>query len=336
MHRVEDYDAWDELVHRSPQGTLFSERSYLGWTGRKYHLWWVKQGTELKAGVCLVVSDDERRCELDDFVIYGGILFDLNPKRQMVKLRHDEFQITEFVAEHLTHHYEAIELALSPQFMDMRPFLWHRYHDAEIHKYALELRYTSYLELANLREFAGNEEGSIFFAEMETVRRYSVREAARKGGMVILGNDSHILLTYYQNLMARQGNPQPVEKLAAMRRVIDGLLLTKRGVIFHVLDVSGNIVYAIMYGWDNKRAYYLFAAGHPETSTPWQGTLAHWEAFKYLAQRCEINEVDLEGVNSPQRGWFKLGFGGDLRAYCQVSKGIPSSTNNQPRRDSTQ
>lgn len=320
MHRVEDYDAWDALVRRSPQGTLFSEQSYLRWTGRKHHLWWVKQGTEVKAGVCLVVSDDEQRCELDDLVIYGGILFDLNPKRQLVKRRHDEFQIAEFVAEQLTDRYEAIELAFSPQFMDMRPFLWHRYHDAEIHQYALELRYTSYLELADLREFAGNEEESIFFAEMETVRRYSVREAKRKGGTVILGKDSHVLLTYYQNLMDRQGDTQSVEKLAAMHRVIDGLLLTKHGVIFHVLDTSGSIVYAIMYGWDTKRAYYLFAAGHPEKSTPWQGTLAHWEAFKYLSQRNGINEVDLEGVNSPQRGWFKLGFGGDLRSYYQVYK----------------
>jgi hypothetical protein len=122
-------------------------------------------------------------------------------------------------------------------------------------------------------------------------------------------------------LMARQGDSQPAEKLASMRRVIDGLLSIHRGQVFHVLDADDTIVYAVMYGWDHKRAYYLFAAGHPEKSTPWQGTLAHWEIFKYLSQKCKIDEVDLEGVNSPQRGWFKLGFGGDLRPYYHVRKG---------------
>ena len=38
-----------------------------------------------------------------------------------------------------------------------------------------------------------------------------------------------------------------------------------------------------------------------------------------LANRTKIGEVDMEGVNSPQRGWFKLGFGGNLLPYYQIS-----------------
>lgn len=320
MHRVAEDEDWDALVCRSPQGTLFSERAYLHWTGRKHHLWWVKQGTELKAGVCLVVSDDEQRCELDDLVIYGGILFHIDPKRQLVKRRHDEFQITVFIAEQLAIRYESLEFPLSPQFSDLRPFLWYRYHDSPEHKYVLNLRYTSYLEIGGLRDWSGNEEDSPFFANMETVRRYSVREAARKGGSVNQCADSQLLLSYYQELMERQGDTQPSGKIAAMKRVIEGLLEAGRGVIFHVFDIHGTVLYAVMYGWDGKRAYYLFGAGNAEISTPWQGTLAHWEVFKYLAQKCTIDEIDLEGVNSPQRGWFKLGFGGDLRSYYYASK----------------
>jgi hypothetical protein len=84
------------------------------------------------------------------------------------------------------------------------------------------------------------------------------------------------------------------------------------------MNAEGTVVYAACYGWDSKRAYYLFGGGHPHVSEPWQGTLVHWEAFKDLAQGRNLNEVDLEGVNSPQRGWFKLGFGGDLRPYFHV------------------
>jgi hypothetical protein len=31
-----------------------------------------------------------------------------------------------------------------------------------------------------------------------------------------------------------------------------------------------------------------------------------------------IAEVDLEGVNSPRRGWFKLSFGGALLPYYEL------------------
>lgn len=320
IHKVDDYTAWDDLVRRSPQGTLFSERSYLEWVGCQHHLWWIMQGSEIKAGVCLVVSDDEQHCLLDDLVIYGGILFDLDEKRQLVKRRHDEFQITEFVTEQLAEHYRSIELTLSPQLFDLRPFQWYRYHDEDIYKYALDLRYTSYLDISELRDCVGCEEESSFFADMETVRRYSIREARKKGGTATRADDGQTLMVYYRQLMERQGDPQSEQKLAAMGRVVHELLGSGRGVVFHVLDSDGNVIYVVMYGWDNKRAYYLFAAGHPDISASWQGTIAHWEVFKYLAQQQGITEIDLEGVNSPQRGWFKLGFGGDLRPYYHVRK----------------
>lgn len=320
IERVSDWGQWNALVERSRQGTLFSEKFYLDAVGHRHHLWWVKQGDQIKAGVCVVVSEDERDCELDDLVIYGGLLFGLDPMRQMVKRRHDEFQIAEFVAGHLAETYGTIKLALSPHCQDMRPFLWYRYHDEDIFKYALDLRYTSYLDIGELRECRGREEESRFFVEMETVRRYSVREARKKGGMVVPAMDGLTLVNYYRALMAGQGDEQSKDKLAAMLRVIEALLDAGRGMVLHVLDAGGTILYAVMYGWDNKRAYYLFGAGHPEASTPWQGTLAHWEASKHLAQQHGIVEIDLEGVNSPQRGWFKLGFGGDLRSYYQISR----------------
>ena len=46
--------------------------------------------------------------------------------------------------------------------------------------------------------------------------------------------------------------------------------------------------------------------------------MAYWEAFKHLARAFGINEIDLEGINSPRGGAFKLGFGGDIRAYYEL------------------
>jgi lipid II:glycine glycyltransferase (peptidoglycan interpeptide bridge formation enzyme) len=171
-----------------------------------------------------------------------------------------------------------------------------------------------------LQDFKGKEEDSPCFLEMETVRRYSVREAAKKGGKVVRANSGDTLVEFYRKLMQSQGESPSTVKLAGMQNVMDALLKSGRGAVYHVLNAAEVVVYSVFYGWDTKRAYYLFGAGNPEVSEPWQGTLAHWEAFKDLSQRSGIKKVDLEGVNSPKRGWFKLGFGGDLRPYYRVNK----------------
>jgi hypothetical protein len=315
---------WDEVVAASPQGTLFSEMVYLDAVGRRCDRRYVMKGQKIRAAVCLVPTADGTGCELDDLVIYGGVMFPPDPERSSVKRRHEEFQLTEFVIEQLDRQYGSIEIGLAPQFQDLRPFLWHRYHDTDARvKYSLDLRYTSYVDLSGLLA-ADDPEQTACFASMETVRRYSVREARKKGGSVRQGSDGARFIEFYKSLMAQQGEPQSDHKLERIAYLIGSLLRAGRAAVYEVLDRNGAVLYVTIYAWDAKRAYYLFGAGHPEANEPWQGTIAHWEAFKDAARRLRLTEVDLEGVNSPRRGWFKLGFGGDLRPYYHVRRGFGS------------
>lgn len=309
---------WDFFVTKSPQGTMFSEKIFLEASGAPHHLYLVKQGEEIKAGVALVVSSDGKKSELNDLVIYGGIFFILDYKRQRVKRRHDEFMITEFVAHELAEKYEQLEFQLAPHSFDMRPFLWFRYGETKKTKYFLKLRYTSLLSIESLKKFCGKEEESPCYLNMETVRRYSVREGRKKSGTVVEEKNPKTLLSYYRYLMSSQGKEPSSCILNGMERIIETMIKEKRGVLFHALNKNGTILYCVFYAWDNKRAYYLFGAGNPEIQEPWQGSLIHWHAFMELAQKYEINQVDLEGVNSPKRGWFKLGFGGELTPYYGI------------------
>jgi len=315
---VTQVDDWDRLVDRSPQGSLFSEIIYLQASQAPHRLYWILQGSAIKAGAILTTSSEGNACALHDLVIYTGLLFNLDEARPGVKRRHDEFQITEFFAGQMAGEYSSMEFQLSPEFADLRPFLWYRYHEPGGPKFKVDLRYTSYLDVSSLRDYRGREEDSPCFRGLETVRRYSIREANRKGGRVVRGGHGAALVRAYRALMTRQGTVPSEAKLVNMQSVMDALMAAGRGDTFHALCENGTVLYSVFYGWDSKRAYYLFGAGNPERSEPWPGTLVHWEAFKHLAQEREISEIDLEGVNSPQRGWFKLSFGGDLRPYFRV------------------
>lgn len=325
LQRFEDLAAWDALVQRSPQGSLFCESWFAEAAGEPVQRWAVMQKGTLKAGLCLPVSADGRRVVSPNLTIHAGLLFDLDPGRQRVKRRHDEFQIAEFVATELAARFESIELQLSPQIEDLRPWLWHDYHGPAAGRYHTDLRYTTVVDISSLQGTGASEaaaQQSPLFAEMETVRRYSVREGWKKGGRVEIVHDSAALLDFYRALMSAQGQPPEEAQLQAMAGVMQALISRGRGAIFHVRDAEAQLLYAVAYGWDERRAFYLYGAGSPARSTPWQGTLAHWVAFQYLAQEHGLGEVDLEGVNSPQRGWFKLGFGGDLVPYACVRRGV--------------
>jgi len=316
LDAVDDPAAWDALVARSPQGTLFSESRFLQAAGCAHRLFWIRQGRAVKAGLALTVSPDGRQVVADDLVIHGGLLFDPAEVRHPVKCRRDEFLVTEFVVTELLRRFDRIELPLAPQVDDLRPFLWHGYHGPKAEQFRLDLRYTSYLDISPLHQAgAADTDANLFFQNMETVRRHRVREAAKKGARVELGRCAEPLLAHYTALMSAQGDCPAPAKIDAMRRVIQRLMADDRGALFHVHDADGTLLYCVFYGWDDKRAYYLYGAGDPQRNTPWQGTLAHWFAFGHLARERGVVEVDLEGINSPQRGWFKLGFGGNLQPY---------------------
>jgi lipid II:glycine glycyltransferase (peptidoglycan interpeptide bridge formation enzyme) len=76
----------------------------------------------------------------------------------------------------------------------------------------------------------------------------------------------------------------------------------------------------VVFGIDDKRAYWLWGASNPELRDAHTGTAVVWDGMMKLAREEGI-EVDLEGVNSPHRGWFKLSFGGTLEPYWQVRLG---------------
>ena len=316
---AQDRCEWDRLVSHSPQGTLFSESCYLNLASLNHRCYIIKQGDHIKAGICLTMCAEEKISCLDDLIIYGGLLFHPEASKKPVRLRYEQFELTEFAINYLVSKFNLIELALAPQFEDMRPFLWHEYHNPKPEsRFKLDLRYTSYIDISSL--VAKDEENTSAFRRMEALRQRHVRLAKKKGAMVRLTSNAERLVNCYLQLIHLQGQTVAESKLERMRKLLDGLVMAKKCIILEVYNSDETLTYSISYAWDSKRAYYLFGAGNPLISEPWQGTIAHWSAFLHLARELKISEVDLEGVNSPKRGWFKLGFGGSIKSYYQVYK----------------
>ena len=315
FNKQTDIIEYDNIIESSPQGTIFSKSYFLNYLKVDYQLWNVKQGAQTKAVICLTTSPDKKKIILNDYIIYGGVIFNIDPTRIETKRRSEEFKITEFVIEKLNKKFKKINMQLSPEFKDIRPFKCFNYHKKNKKKFVIETKFTSYINLSNkdLKNFLKSN----LYNQMETVRRYDYRSAIKEGATLTLSKDTSTFMSYYSK-MFEKNKIVSKDNLKKLKSLISNLIKIKKGLMFHVKDNKKNILYTLFYIWDKKKAYYYLGAGNPKVVKSWQGVFGHCEIFKYLNEKYAINLIDLEGVNSPLRGWFKLSLGGSLTSYYRV------------------
>ncbi len=319
LERVQLGDAWDSFARSSPDATVFVLAAFLASTGSRLGLYHCYNANELRAAVALVESADGTDAIADDLVIYSGILFGPPTAGQNATQQISErFEISTFIASDLAARYRNISFALAPSIIDIRPFLWFNYGQDK-NRYQIDVRYTSCLNIADFADARGLEHVAAY-AAATGARRQQIRYARRDGVFTEEFTDVSLLLDFYRQTMARQGELVASETLNRMKNLVSELLRAGMARMFVSRLSDGTAGSIAVYAHDQNRAYYLFGANDPRVRDSSTGTAVLWDAFGKLAQ-AGVREIDLEGVNSPRRGWFKLSFGGRLVPYFQVSLG---------------
>ena len=303
-----DNDAeWDQLVDASPQGTVFSRSGFvrsLGCRVKRYRI-----GTQGKTLALCCAGEDASGEQLQtlNFTPYQGILFLPDPSALPRQRLLDEFRITEFAVNAFTARYRTVAMALSWNFSDLRPFLWHNYHDAEMGQFKVTPRYTAVLDLSQLDiESFPNQTRACRRQELRKASDYEVREES----------DVEQFLALYALTFARQGIVLPDATMELVRRIAVASLQQGYGRISSCRTPHG-VASMMLVLFDNRRAYYLFAANDPNFRNTGAATRLMFENI-FLAQQRGLAEFDFVGVNSPNRGDFKLSFNPELKLYFDL------------------
>jgi hypothetical protein len=321
LEKAELDERWDEMIVRSPQGTIFSMSWYLKSLNRRLDAYRVFKGDDVRAWLVMPVDSAGKIAELDVYTIYGGIGFLQEDGQKNSSALHERFDVTEFLLKKLEEVYEKVSLALSPSFDDLRPFLWHRYGETGTNlKFTVALRYTTYVNIGELRQHSDVEDSDLFM-NIDTDRKQHIRKAAKESAVTHIDENSHSFVTCYSEMMSHQGSPVDETTLSRMQSVLDALSENQSGVCLTTYNSTHTPIYRTVFCWDQHRAYYLFGSTPQGAQEKYRGTEAVWAGLKWLAENTEIEIVDLEGVNSPKRGRFKTGFGGKLVSYSEVTRG---------------
>jgi len=317
LQKIQDDDVWDMFIRSTEYATIFQYSVYLNALSIRHSRYFIYNSEELRAAIVIVENNEGTRAILDDFIIYYGIVFgSATIKQNRAQIISEQFRINEFIANELPKYYENIKITLTPKTTDIRPFIWVNY-GSDLVKYSINIRYTSTIYIRDFADATQLEEISTY-NHASQARRQEIRYARRDEVITIENFDPNSFEALYRRTMDRQDLDVANAKLEKMKNLIVSLNNNNILKMFTSMTKGGRIGSMACFALDHNRAYYLLGANEPELRDKHTGTAVLWDAF-YELSKDGVTEVDMEGVNSPNRGWFKLSFGGMLQPYYEIN-----------------
>jgi CelD/BcsL family acetyltransferase involved in cellulose biosynthesis len=194
----------------------------------------------------------------------------------------------------------------------MRGFLWHHYHEPELGQCRLHHCHTGIIDLLAHATFES------YLASIRQVRRQDYRKI---DGIEFRDTDDvEALDALHERTFLRQGIDRHPSESGLLRSIARAALEGGYGRLAGAF-VGGAPASLILFLYDDRTAYYMFAANDPDH----RGGSASTALLLRLIQdahACGFAEVDLMGMNSPKRGDYKLSFNADVQGYVTVTCGV--------------
>ena len=152
---------------------------------------------------------------------------------------------------------------------------------------------------------------------MNTLRRRLIRKGIESNTKFITSTDINYLVKNLQNYMIKQNSPSSSQKLNNIKNLLKNLFNKKKIFVKIALSKKNIPGYLCVFAFDNNVGYYLYGCPLTENNENYLGSITFWETFVELSKK-GIDIIDLEGINSPKRGWFKQSFGGEIKQYYEI------------------
>jgi hypothetical protein len=304
---------WDKLVNISNQSTIFHHSVFLNSLDANIKKLIVQKN--LRTVACVIVNLDNNNNINNEFLIHNGFFFIENANQSIVSIQLERINICNFILEYFSEKFNKCSFTLSPFFDDLRPFVWFKKHKNDL---TIDIRHTLYLDVSELKNIDVIS-NSNFYKNMQRSRRRQIKEYQNDKCSYEISKNTDTLLDFYKNNFNQQNIEVSPAKLKQIKTIMQNLIISKNGFVLNILNKHENIIYSIFFAHDQRRAYALFASGSKENENSYAGTMAYIQSFIYIASHLNLNEVDIEGINSVKGGQFKLGFGGRIKQYVKIS-----------------
>lgn len=304
---------WDAFVAQSPQRNVFVTSKFLDSLNIKYNLVTCYNQDKIVAGTPIIFFNNTPITSVFHYTQYQGIILSSSLKQQVHSVISSEFKLLEFFISSLVNRYHELCLCQSWRFSDMRPFQWYNYHEPNNGQFKIDLHYTGILNLQNYPSF---EKYSL---SIRDVRRQEYKKVDKI--LRIIKSDNVTLLDQLHNkTFERQDIKKSDIESSLVRSIAHDALQNNYGDL-RIALVNEKPISAILFLYDDRTAYYLFSATDPEFREYTPNTIIMLDMIKDYFYK-GIKEIDFVGVNSPNRGDYKISYNAELKPYfiCSFNK----------------
>jgi lipid II:glycine glycyltransferase (peptidoglycan interpeptide bridge formation enzyme) len=184
--------------------------------------------------------------------------------------------------------------------------LWHNYGLEGKPKFEVKYRYTGHVHLQNF-------ELTEFLTTVRTARR---QEYKKSQVQIQQSDDLQLFLSLYQQTFERQGLIIDATTLGLVQRICEQSMAHGYGYLSSAVldDRTASMAFFV---YDSRCSYYLFGANDPAMREANASSKLLLDNIALSAQK-GLQIFDFVGVNSPQRGDFKLSFNAELVPYQEV------------------
>lgn len=301
-----EYKLWDDLVEKSPHGTIFHTSDWLEVSrevlNNNHKIYGCFQNNELIGGCSLFIKKTKgifkmasSTCEMTP---YGGIVLKESPSTKVKKQVFDTHRIMNSLREFLCDRFDNIEIKLSPDFLDIRPFTWNGWNS--------NVLYTYYIEL----------DRDINIGISKDLKK-NIQNALNEGMKTKRLKNSKIYYDLFSLVFKRQKLTTPVNEVF-FNRVIELLESKKIGDMWVTETSSAEYVASQIRLWDKKRVYAWTGASDHSFRNLGSNSLIYYDVFKDL-KVAGFKEINMMAANTQRFTDFITGFNPKLVPYYSIN-----------------
>ena len=304
-----DLGLWDSFVDDSQQGTIFSKSYFIKSFTNNCRYFFVKKGDEIVGGANILLSEDHKPLRNIPFMQYvNSILYKDNSHLLHHKRIGEEFKITELIINEILSIYRNHLIINTPYFKDLRPFQWYNYNTPKMGTFINIVNYTGIINLdIPFKDLLSN-----YRSDRRTdLKKYSNNYIIQESSDFSLLNELH-KQTFKRQGIARSKNEEHLLKIITKNALKNNY---GRLSICYYENVPASASFLLI---DKKRSYHLFGANNPEYRQQRLYSKIITENIVFT-KKLGLKEFDFVGINSPQRGNFKISFNADILPYFSSS-----------------
>lgn len=305
-----DTALWDRLLGQSRHGSAFLRSDFLSAMPVLPELWLLGDGERFFAGAPVFRSGDIfHRAPMPLTIYQGPFLVDCDaPSHKRVDW---ELEVAEVLIDRLSAQCDRLSWSLSPHYTDIRTLQWFNYHTPEAGQFSVTVRYSGIIDLSAYPDFPA------YLATLMKGRRSDWKKANVSGLDVALSQDVESFDRLHGETFLRQGLERAPAEVAMIASVLPPLLASGACEMLLARAPDGTAVAANIFLYDDKTAYYYFGATNPDWRQCGISTRLFLDNLRRAWER-GITKIDMVGLNSPSRGFFKASFNAEPVPYFDV------------------